>query len=869
MKSVDVIPLNPVGKDSGTAPKRRLTAIATVLAMTTSFVQAETDRTDIEFDNDVELIFDETNQEVFVDGLDDASSACYTLDGSFPSWDGGACDGGSTEKLANHRLGGIIPLSCDDETEEEVIKEVIVLFDSEEEDELYTASEEFYLECGELEDDEDEDDEDGGDEDDEGEGDEEDEEDGDNENDEDSETETNPDPGSGSGSDSGSGQGHGHTNHCMMTPDFAELNLVTHTATQSGRWTDSATWGGSAPVNGSIVLIPEGIEVTVASLVNTRLETVRIDGTLAFSNSQNSELQVDTLYSSCPGHLQIGTESAPISTNVSAKITFIDDGPVSDAKRLSRGAILKGKTTMHGAPRTHRVAITPHAKQGDTVLQLNAAPTGWQVDDELIITGTVPNDPLSDEIRKIRQVNGNQVVLDSPLNLDHSAPRPDLNVYVANATRNIEFISENPSVEHRGHIMFMSHDVNVQNARFTELGRTDKTRQLDDFQFAFDDGGAGDDAPATAEVTALGGSNVRGRYPIHFHQVGVDAMTTPALVKGSVVFNGPGWGFVNHSSNVDFIDNVSYGLQGAGFYTEAGNEIGSMQGNIAIRSVNGAFRLDDQGAIDPDLGADFMDYGRDGDGFWLTGNRVKMINNVASGASAHGIIYWTDGIMEPAEDRATRVTVAVKDLPNGNLIPNRETIPVWWAPMAESRGNESYGSTVGFRIRYIHAKNYLGREDQSGFHRSPPQAYIETLNPTIHDLTVWGNRDGVLLNYNERMSLNGARIIGFGKESSQFSFNPGTAKSGIGFDIGNDATHGPGRVNNVTIEGFGMGFATPVNGSWEIENMSLINNNVDMLVQEPEPGPAEVILRNVGFSTFQINDEEEAEQLPPHITVEN
>ncbi|MEM8498258.1 MAG: G8 domain-containing protein [Pseudomonadota bacterium] len=670
----------------------------------------------------------------------------------------------------------------------------------------------------------------------------------------------------GNGSDH-SGSSTPHSHHCAMTPEFVALNLMTHTATQSGAWSDAATWGGNVPDDGAVAQIPEGIEVTVARALSSRLATVRIDGALKFALEQNTQMNVDTLFSSCSGVLEIGTQGSPVRADVTARIVFVDNGLVSDAKLLRRGAILMGKTSIHGAPKTHRAVISPQARQGDTVLNLDILPMGWQLDDQLIVTGTTPNNPESDEIRRISQIDGQRISLSTALSLDHRAPKADLNVYVANATRNIEFVSENPAVNHRGHIMFMSLDVSVQNARFTELGRTDKTRPLDDVEFLFQDGSDGDDAPEIADLMPLGGSNVRGRYAIHFHRAGTDPQSSAALVKGSVVFNGPGWGFVNHSSHVDFIDNVSYGLQGAGFYTEAGNEIGRMQGNLAIRSVNSSFTLDDQGAIDPDLRATRMDYGNDGDGFWLTGNRVSLVNNVSAGASAHGIIYWTDGIMEPDVNPAIRTSIPVAHLPNGNLIPDRESVPVWWAPLAESGGNESYGATIGFRSRYVHAKNYLGREEQSDFHRSPPQAYIDTLNPTIRDLTVWGSRDGVLLNYNERMNLLGARIQGFGRDQSEFSFNPGTAKSGVGLDISNDSTHGPGRVENVMIEGFGVGLATPVNGEWDFRAAALSGNGIDILILEPENNQTRIRLQDVQYTSFQNYEQGDTSDLPNHVTV--
>ena len=655
--------------------------------------------------------------------------------------------------------------------------------------------------------------------------------------------------------------------HCSMIPALADASLVTATATQSGDWINPDTWGGSLPADGDIVQIPEGINVTLASMLNARLETLRIDGTLSFSSIVDTLLQVDTLVSTCTGTLEIGSRTNPVQTNVSAKVVFIDDGPVGDTNLISRGALLMGQTTIHGTLKTHRAVISPHAREGDSAINLTATPSGWQVGDQLIVTGTLPNNPTSDEIRTIRSIDGTRVTLNTPLDLDHRAPSADLNVWVANATRNIEFSSENTSIRNRGHIMFMSADVDIQNARFTELGRTDKTTALDDFEFLFPDDGAGDDAPDTALVTALGGTNIRGRYSLHFHQIGTAPGSAPAVVRGSVVFNGPGWGFVNHSSHVNFIDNVAYGLQGAGFYTEAGDEIGTMQGNIAIRSVNTAFTTDEGGAIDPDLRASRMDYGNDGDGFWLTGNRVSLIDNVAAGASAHGIIYWTDGIMEvTSNNSAARVTVSVASLPNGDLIPDRQNVPVWWAPLAESRGNETYGNTIGFRARYIHAANYLGRDEQSDFHRTPPQAYVDTLSPRFEDLTVWGSRDGVLLNYNERLSLSGAQIVGFGRDQSTFQENDGTAKTGVGLDVGTDATHGPGTLQNITIQGFGAGLVTPVNGLWSIRNISLSDNGVDLFIPDPDSTPTRVDFENVNYTTLRVQEDPDATDLPPHIS---
>ena len=55
-------------------------------------------------------------------------------------------------------------------------------------------------------------------------------------------------------------------------------------------------------------------------------------------------------------------------------------------------------------------------------------------------------------------------------------------IYVANMLRNVMVMSQNTQdIDRRGHVMFMhSDDVQVHNAGFYGLGRTDKTRPIND-----------------------------------------------------------------------------------------------------------------------------------------------------------------------------------------------------------------------------------------------------------------------------------------------------------------------------------------------------------------------------------------------------
>ena len=619
---------------------------------------------------------------------------------------------------------------------------------------------------------------------------------------------------------------------------------ATNTVVASGNWSDPSVWeNATPPTDGARIVIPAGMTLTVDSVIPHEFKTIGIHGTLSFATDIDTELRVDTIISAPHGRFEMGTAADPIAAGVTAKVVFVDDGVIDtnwDPEQLSRGAVLQGPTEIHGAETTHRVTLANHPAAGATTLQLSSVPAGWNAGDEIVITGTQGS--TSDEVRTIAAIDGTTVTLNQALALDHIAPRADLNVYVANTTRNVELTSENPATAHRGHVMFMhTNNASVKNAAFTQLGRTDKKVPLDDFNFEFPEDAVGNRTSAGVVFTATPGArtNVRGRYPVHFHRGGTDPTSTRGAVDGSVVVGSPGYGLVNHSSNVDLTNNVSYDIHGSAFYTEAGDEIGSIVNNIAIRTVNPDFRLEENGEISVDLRADQQDFGVDGDAFWLSGHLVSMRDNVASGASGHGIIIWSDGLVEPDRGRST---VRTADIENGHLITGRDTIPTWWAPLAEITNNEASNATIGFRTRYLHSSVYLG-DVGSPFHEPPDQAYIDTLSPTIDGLKVWGSRDGALLNYSERLSLKNADIVGIG---APYVRQDGTTDLGVGIDMYNENSRGPGVVENVTVSGFHMGILAPRHGEWQMSNVHL-RNTTDLHIEQATIESRTLDMTNVTF----------------------
>ncbi len=312
-----------------------------------------------------------------------------------------------------------------------------------------------------------------------------------------------------------------------------------------------------------------------------------------------------------------------------------------------------------------------------------------------------------------------RIALDRPLQHDHVTPREHLKVHVANLTRNVIFGSENKALDRRGHVMFMhTRDVDVANVAFNDLGRTDKSRSLDNPYF--------DEEGFFVEDT---GANPGGRYSVHFHRNGVDHEGTPSLVQGSVVSGNPGWGFVNHSSYVDFIDNVAYDVYGSAFSTEAGDEIGSFQNNIAIR-MHGT-------GEEPILRQEEGDFGHAGDGFWLQGPGVRMEGNVASGATGSGLILYAEPLFE---DGLGITLFPATNLSEPGLANGDPMVPVSLAPLARFAGNESYGSVLGAQI-YYHRTLITIEEDQE------EQASLRFPSSLMEDMDLWSNANGMRINY--------------------------------------------------------------------------------------------------------------------------
>jgi hypothetical protein len=533
---------------------------------------------------------------------------------------------------------------------------------------------------------------------------------------------------------------------------------ATHVAIGSGLWTDASIWqGGQVPTQGARVLIPQGTTVTFNAFMTHHVSTLRIDGTLTFGVHRNTQLKADTIVVDATGRLLVGTESNPIRDNVTARILIADSGPINrawDPYMLSRGVISLGQVQMYGKNVTGYAEVVGNLAAGTTVLNLRTTPMGWNVGDRIVISGANAraNDSGAEE-RTILAINGNVVTIEA-LRMAHAAPQGyGASIHVANLTRNIELVAEDPSVvAERPHLMLMHNpQASLQNIGVYGFGRTDKSLPIND------------PIVINGVLQPGTGTNPRARYAVHFHHTGVDAATDPALIKGSVVVGSPGWGFVNHSSYVVMENNVAFGVHGASFVGEDGNEIGVMRGNLSVSSV-GTFG----GVADR---AEIHDFGFEGHGFWLQGPGILLEGNVSAGSRGAGYVLFMS---------SAKTLFNAANLTDPSLAGGKAAVPVGSVPLKGFVNNVAYGAKTGLDVwKHMQVMNDSSSE--------------------IVGFLSWNTWSvGIDVNYSGRLRIRNATLLGdLDGYASEFGIRTNFLTQGITIEEGR-------------IVGFKVGIQTPV-----------------------------------------------------------
>ena len=586
------------------------------------------------------------------------------------------------------------------------------------------------------------------------------------------------------------------------------VKTITVESVDSGAWSDSKSWkGGIVPKDGDRILIHANHRIVINRMLTPHYRTIKLEGELAFNPHKNTQLYVDTLLSEPGSVLRIGEPRHPVDEDKTAKFIISDyheEGMITndsnstdyDPLRIGQGILTNGLFLAYGAEKSPYLAISGEgvAKNSETIT-LEEEPEDWRVGDKVVILGTSASGTEA-EARTIIDIDGDTITIDKALKYDHLIPETTieddrLQVHVANLTRNI-IIETDPkvlkdkgdkndpnNVEHRGHVLFMhNNNVNLNYVEFLNLGRTNKKYPLDETKF--------DSGEVDANATYIG-TNQAARYSVHFHRAGLDGKV--GRINGCVVDGSPGWGYVNHSSNVIMKNNIAYGVFGASFITEAGDENGVFEGNMAIATRGfGKSEIKGWSAREKYYG----DGGFQGHGFWIIGPHVDFVDNIVNGSS--------------------NTAFALKRLPIDKVtgVVRAEDMKEWEyknVGLKSFSGNIAYGNSGGvFAIS-------LGTRDASTEHLNGLLAWNNEGMPNRG----YGKDELLSFWYSDRVDIENLTLIGD-------IYNPPNL---IG--VGTQTKLRKVVLKNAKIEGLRIGLMVPIYyGPNTIEN-AYLNNIVNML----------------------------------------
>lgn len=592
----------------------------------------------------------------------------------------------------------------------------------------------------------------------------------------------------------------------------------THLAINTGNWGAASTWNvGTVPGNGAIVGIPSNIVVTVDGVyTNNPLTLVVVAGTLQFQVYGNSELLLGTMAIPDGGVLTMGTAAFPIPSNYLARITITATNPCVypgffDKGVLARGIISDGNIQMYGAAKTAYLPLAGQsALTGDTSLTLASAPSGWKVGDKIVVPATsffrsfklcdmTTNGYLKNEVKSIAAINGSTITLDSALIYDHSCEGVyNGQIHIANLTRNVivqseKFVDQSyqdlDNIAGRGHVMTCTNDASFYNAAFIGLGRTNK-RQYNT-----------DPNPTNPDSYA----NPRGRYSLHFHECGNRDLTEVAgVISGCVVWDTPGWGYVNHSSYVFMTNCVAYNFAGAGFVTQDGDEAGNFVRCLAIGGTGlGRFPYA-RTVFGDNPRMSHSDMGFHGDGFWFQGPDCRVIDNIAAACKGSGFMFWAMGRYDETTKHMTSFWRTRTATRCRNYLFDGKFV-IGHVPLRQVSGNTAYACMTGVKFRF---QNNIGSSAINGFPGTLFNGVVGQNVFTPGKLTntwIWNCLNGVHCGYQDKLTIDNLHVDWVAGSST---------RGGVGIDANKVTANMVYKniyITNMTTAAYTDGTATTAN----------------------------------------------------------
>jgi len=396
----------------------------------------------------------------------------------------------------------------------------------------------------------------------------------------------------------------------------------------SGNWSNASTWnGGRVPGAGDSVTISGGHTVTY-DVTDSQVSGVTIigNGRLVFASGKSVVLRTDRNIEVL-GRLEMKPSSASIQHTI--RFVGIDEtrmvggGMNTLASDVGLWVMGAGSLDIAGSAKTAWTRLQGGANAGSNTIQLQQAPNGWRVGDEIVV---VPTEPTSAgdaswngfELRTIASISGSTITLNSGLSRNHPvATDPKTNraftAEVLNLSRNVRIEgtgngSANPNQNGRAHILIRS--TAPQFVKYAELKLLGPRRFTGESNFT---------------------AGVLGRYGLHFHHS--ENGSIGSLVEGTVVRDTGGHAFAPHASDgIIFRNTISYNTFDDAYWWDPPPQLPGRPGVNSTNPINDSDDILYDNAVAALTKFDPAFRGSRLSGFWLgPGLRNAVRNSVAVG----------------------------------------------------------------------------------------------------------------------------------------------------------------------------------------------------------------------------------------------
>ena len=399
------------------------------------------------------------------------------------------------------------------------------------------------------------------------------------------------------------------------------------TATQSGNWSDSATWGGSPPAaNEEDVVIPSGFTVTLDT--SDEVGELKVMGKLTVATGTYELICDSLIVMGATAEFEVGTNASRYTGDFTLTLkgesseNFTHMTHDMGARALL--ALMGGTINLHGEDRVEWTVLDADVNAGATQITMVQA-VDWQAGDEILIVSST-NDWNEAEKKTVASVTGGGTVVNLTSSLaywhcgtvqqytrpsDSKTWTADMRAEVGLLTRNVTIQGAADSVASGfgAHIMVHGSDNGAMTAGA-----------------AYIEG---------IEIYRGGQESILARYPFHWHLVAGDAVGQ--YFNDSAIHDSFNRGVTIHGTdNVTVSNNFMYNTIGHTLFLEDGVE----ESNTITYNVVALTKRPAPGTeVTPSDNSHNEAQNRTPASYWITHPNNIVENNVAAGGEGTGFWY--------------------------------------------------------------------------------------------------------------------------------------------------------------------------------------------------------------------------------------